>query len=73
MISLPKIQDKPQPINSAVGTGNKSVGWLKAAMADSNLFHNRGLLRDWTARCFQHDLWFPSFQPSIEQITLLLG
>ena len=55
MISLPTIQDKPQSIKSVVGIGNKSAGWLKAAMADPNLFRNHGLLRDRTAGRFQPD------------------
>jgi hypothetical protein len=73
MISLPTIQDKTQSINSAVGTGNKSAGWLKAAMADPNLFIVVAFCVIGLLVTLNLILRFPSFQPSTEQIALLLG
>jgi len=71
MISLPTIQDAPQSINSA--TGNKSTGWLKAAMADPNLFIVVALCVIGLLVTLNLIFRFPSFQPSTEQIALLLG
>jgi hypothetical protein len=73
MISLPTIEDKPQSINSAVGTGNKSAGWLKTAMGDPTLFIVVAFCVIGLLVTLNLILRFPSFQPSTEQIALLLG
>jgi hypothetical protein len=81
MNSLPTIQDTPQSINSAIGTGNKSAGWIKGAMANPDvftavalccvigLFVTLNLIFVTLSLIFR----FPSFQPSTDQIALLLG
>jgi hypothetical protein len=71
MISLPTIQDAPRSINSA--TGNKSVGWLSGAMADPNLFIVVAFCVIGLLVTLNLIFRFPSFQPSTDQIALLLG
>jgi hypothetical protein len=68
MISLPTIQDKPQSINSAIGTNPPAGSRIIPIFFIIAVFCVIGLLVtiDLT---FQ----FPSSQPSIEQATLLLG
>jgi hypothetical protein len=60
----PTIQDTPQSINSAIGTGNKSADWLFTVVA---MWCVIGLLVAFTM------VHSSSFQPSVEQISLLLG
>jgi hypothetical protein len=71
MISLPTIQDTPQSINSAVGT-NPPAGlkqrWRIPIVFIIVAFCMIGLLV-----AFNMIFQPASFQPSIEQITLLLG
>jgi hypothetical protein len=72
MISLPTIHDTPQSIDSAIGN-NKSAGWLKGAMADPNLFIVVALCVIGLLVTLNLIFRFPSFQPSTDQIALLLG
>jgi hypothetical protein len=72
MISLPTIQDKPQSINSAIGT-NSPAGFKQRSRIIPiffiiSVFCVIGLLVT-----FDLIFQFPSLQPSIEQATLLLG
>ena len=63
MNSRPTIQNTPQSTNSAIGTGNKSAGWLFTVVAMCCVI---GLL-------VTLSLIFRHFQPSTEQIALFLG
>jgi hypothetical protein len=63
MISLPKIQDRPQSTISGTGTGNKSAGWFFTVVAMCCAIGVLITLR----------LIFRHFQPSAEQIALFLG
>jgi hypothetical protein len=64
MNSLPTIQDTPKSTNSAIGTGDKSVGWLFTVVAMCCVI----------ALLVSLSLIFRHFQPpSTEQIALFLG
>jgi hypothetical protein len=61
MNSLPRIQGTPQSTNSAIGTGNKSDGWLFTVVAMCCVL------------LVTLSLIFRYFQTSTEQIALFLG